>query len=384
MFSQSLIKKFESLETPFYYYDMEILENNLKCLKKITSELGYHVHYALKANANPPVLTRIADFGFGADCVSGNEILRALECGFSPEKIVLAGVGKKDSEIALALKHNILCINCESIQELQIINKLASRQQKTAPVALRVNPDLEAGTHRYITTGLNENKFGINFKDLESVSGMLSELNHIRIIGLHTHIGSQILNLEVFRNLALRINDIQNWFQERNITFEHLNLGGGLGVNYQNPDENILPDYQKYFELISSNLNARDRQQVHFELGRSMVAQCGALISRVLYVKKGLNRKFAIIDAGMTELIRPALYNAYHKIENLTSSGPLEMYDVVGPVCESSDFLGKKIALKGVRRGDILAIRTTGAYAEVMSSGYNLRDRAPAIYSDQL
>ncbi len=385
MFNQSVISKFEKLKTPFYYYDLDILETNLELLKKVISQYGYQVHYALKANANLAIVKKIAGAGFGADCVSGNEVSHALNAGFPPNKIVLAGVGKTDDEIELAIRKNILCINCESLQELEIINQIALQQHQSASVALRVNPNLEAKTHQYITTGMNDNKFGISPPDLEKITGMLPELTNLRIIGLHTHIGSQILDLDVFKNLALRINDIQKWFRERGVLFDHLNLGGGLGVDYKSPDENLLPDYEHYFRLISSHLQTAENQQVHFELGRAMVAQCGALICRVLYVKEGITRKFAIVDAGMTELIRPALYNAYHKIENLTDSDrQADLYDVVGPVCESSDFLAKNVSLPRVKRGDLLAVRTTGAYAEVMSSGYNLRDKAQAFYSDEL
>jgi diaminopimelate decarboxylase len=384
MFTPKLISKFNKMDTPFYYYDMEILQVNLDNLKKTSREFGYQVHYAMKANANGPILKRISEFGFGADCVSGNEVQRALDFNFPADKIVLAGVGKTDKEIMLALQNNILCLNCESLQELQVINNLAGKTRKVVPVALRINPDLEANTHHYITTGTRDNKFGINFQDLENIAMLMEKLDHIKLLGLHTHIGSQISDLDVFKKLALRLNEIQAWFSGQGFEFSHLNVGGGLAVDYHDPDQNLLPDYRSYFEVFHDNLEPVPEQTIHFELGRAVVGQCGALISRVLYTKSGLNTKFAIVDAGMTELIRPALYNAYHKIENLTSSGPPETCDVVGPVCESSDFLGKGVVLPATRRGDLLAIRTTGAYAEVMASHYNLRNTAPAVYSDDL
>ncbi len=384
MFTPKLIKKFSKQETPFYYYDMDILKENLHTLREISREFGYHVHYALKANANGPVLKLISEYGFGADCVSGNEIIRALDNNFPANRIVLAGVGKTDKEIRLALDKDILCLNCESLQELQVINNLAEQMKKIAPVALRINPNLDANTHRYITTGTKDNKFGINFHELENIAIFMEKLPNVNILGLHTHIGSQIADMNVFKNLSLRLNEIQEGFHEQGFEFSHINVGGGLAVNYQNPDQNILPDYGNYFETFHKNLKPSPGQVIHFELGRAVVAQCGALISRVLYIKSGFITRFAVIDAGMTELIRPALYNAYHKIENLTGSGPLETYDVVGPVCESSDFLGKGVVLPSTRRGDLLAIRTTGAYAEVMASHYNLRDTAKAVYSDEI
>ncbi|UCF63342.1 MAG: diaminopimelate decarboxylase [bacterium] len=384
MFTPEIINKFSSINTPFYYYDLAVLEENLSVLQKISRQFGYHIHYALKANANPPILELISKYGFGADCVSGNEIKRALEFNFTADKIVFAGVGKTDREISFAIKNNIQCINCESIVELDVINELARKEERRARVALRINPDLEANTHHYITTGKKDNKFGINLKELDDLGNRLSDYSNIQLIGLHTHIGSQIRDLEVFKHLALRLNEILDGFKRRGIIFSDLNLGGGLGIDYENPEKNAIPEYQNYFKLFHDTLKPFPNQQIHFELGRAIVASCGSLISRVLFVKKGFETEFAIIDAGMTELIRPALYQAYHKIINLTSHGPSCKYDVVGPVCESSDFLGKNVMLPETHRHDLLAILSTGAYAEVMASRYNLRDLAPAVYSREL
>jgi diaminopimelate decarboxylase len=382
MFDTKVIEKFKSIKTPFYYYDLDLLEENLQVLKRISSEYNYLIHYALKANVNGPILEKISGYGLGADCVSGNEIKRALDYKFPQQKIVFAGVGKTDKELKLALRNNIQCINCESLQELEVINQLARKARYRARLALRINPDLEANTHRYITTGRKDNKFGITFEELANIAEILINYTNIQLVGLHAHIGSQITDMNVFRNLALRLNDIQDWFRQKGIIFTDLNLGGGLGVDYQNPDQNPIPDYSLYFQMFKQNLKTITDQQVHFELGRAIVAQCGSLISRVLYVKGAGADKFVVLDAGMTELIRPALYSAYHKIENLTSTGAPHTYDVVGPVCESSDFLGKKVELPQTKRGDLLAIRTTGAYAQVMASHYNLRDFAKAVYSD--
>ena len=384
MFDKNIIEKFRTIETPFYYYDLDILEKNLQVLREISTKLNYQVHYALKANFNRPILQLISKYGFGADCVSGNEIKRALENDFHPEKIVFAGVGKTDKEILFALQHNIQCINCESVEELEVINGIAKKEGLHARIALRINPDLEANTHHYITTGKKDNKFGINLSELKNLPAILSDHSHIELIGLHTHIGSQISDLPVFKNLALRINEILQNFDQKGIKFKHINLGGGLAVDYQNPIQNQIPEYEKYFNIFKDNLNLKPDQVIHFELGRSLVAQCGYLISRVLYVKKGFNSEFVVIDAGMTELIRPALYSAYHKIINLTSEGSSRKYDVVGPVCESADFLGKNVLLPETRRHDLLAILSAGAYAEVMASRYNLRDIARAIYSNNL
>lgn len=390
MFNQEIINKLKTVQTPFYYYDMEVLKQTLQKLKQESDKYGFIVHYALKANANNRILDIIKSFDLGADCVGGNEVKKAVECKFKSEHIVFAGVGKSDAEINYALDHDIFCFNCESLQELEVINELAAAKKKNARIALRINPNVNANTHKYITTGLEENKFGINIWELETVVNALKEFKNLQLIGLHFHIGSQIMDLNSFKSLCIRVNEIQNWFVTRKIIIENINVGGGLGVNYHEPDTNLITDFAAYFKLFNDFLELRPKQKVHFELGRSITAQCGTLISKVLYIKKGVNTNFAILDAGMTELMRPALYQAYHKIENLTSPPPpLQMergenfrYDVVGPICESSDCFGKAVNLPETKRGDIIVIRTAGAYGEVMSSAYNLRDRVKAVYSD--
>ena len=366
--------------TPLYVYDLNLLRQTLQIAKTEAGKYNYHVHYALKANANAPVLTEMLQHGFGADCVSGNEVKTALENGFRPEDVVFAGVGKSDAEINYALEQDIFCFNCESKQELEVLNELAAEKGKTARIALRINPNVNANTHKYITTGLEENKFGINAWELESVLELLKQLANIELIGIHFHIGSQITDLSVFKNLCTRVNEFQEWFAIRNIRLPHINVGGGLGVDYYHPEQQLIPNFAAYFSLFHQFLELKPGQQVHFELGRALVAQCGTLISRVLYIKKGLSTNFAILDAGMTELIRPALYQSYHKIENLTSLMPEERYDVVGPICESSDCFGKAVQLPETSRGDLIAIRTAGAYGEVMASNYNLREKAKALY----
>ncbi len=385
MFTPELIEKFKKHPTPFYYYDLELLEKNLQLLKSTAASYGYQVHYALKANADARILQRIRDYGFGADCVSGNEVQRALQAGFPSKKIVFAGVGKTNAEILLALENQIHSLNCESYQELEVVNSLSKERGGITPVSLRLNPGLDAKTHRYITTGLEENKFGINQVEFDQIMKHLDSFTHLKVIGLHFHIGSQITDLAVFKNLCLKVNAIQDLLEKKyQLHLEHLNLGGGLGVDYHHPDEHPLPDYKGYFQTIQNYLKVSPNQTVHFELGRAIVAQCGTLISRVLYVKNGNHTQFAILDAGMTELIRPALYHGFHKIENLTGSGKPQAYDVVGPVCESSDFFGKSVILPETRRGDLMAIRSVGAYGEVMASRYNLRDPAKVVYSDSI
>lgn len=378
---KELLNTFSQYKTPFFWYNMELLDQTLQTVKTESDKYGYHVHYAVKANANTPLLKKMIQYGLGADCVSGNEVLASKKAGYASNKIVFAGVGKSDDEIIIGLENNIFCFNVESIPELEVINEIAERMGKTAKVALRINPNVNAATHHYITTGLQENKFGINMWEMEDVLSALEKMNAIKLIGLHFHIGSQITDLQDFKGLCVRVNEIQEWFYARQIIVDHVNVGGGLGIDYETPDTNIMPDFKAYFKLFNDFLELRPKQELHFELGRAIVGQCGTLITKVLYVKKGVQTNFAIVDAGMTELIRPALYQATHKIENLSSELAEEKYDVVGPICESSDCFGKALLLPETKRNDLVAIRSTGAYGEVMASQYNLRTLAKAYYS---
>ena len=384
MFDKKLINKFSTLKTPFYYYDLELLKKTIEVLNKEAYKYKFIIHYAVKANSNKRILEIIKKSKMGVDCVSGNEILRSIDTGFRSEDIVFAGVGKTDEEINLAIKSGIFSINCESMQELEVINQLAKSAEKIINIALRINPNVNAKTHHYITTGLEENKFGINTWQLDEILNKLKELNNLKLTGLHFHIGSQITDLEIFRGLCIRVNEMQHWFNDRNIELQHINVGGGLGVDYKEPQKYSMPDFKSFIEIFHKFLEIHANQKIHFELGRAIVAQCGSLISKVIFIKKGFNTNFAILDAGMTELLRPALYQAYHKIENLTSENLPERYDVVGPICESSDTFGKAVMLPQTKRGDIIAIRTTGAYGEVMSSGYNLRSPVRHYYSDDM
>lgn len=381
MFNTQEIARFKAIKTPFYHYNLGLLEQTLKAVNEASSPFNYHVHYAFKANTNNEILELVNQYGLGADCVSGNEVKKAIECGYTSDQIVFAGVGKTDDEINIALDHNIFCFNCESIPELEVINELAAAKNKTAQIALRINPNVNANTHAYITTGLEENKFGINMWELEDVLVALADMKNVSFIGLHFHIGSQITDLNDFKGLCLRVNEIQQWFYERQIIVNHINVGGGLGIDYENPEEHPIPDFNAFFKLFNEFIELRPQQELHFELGRSIVGQCGTLISKVLYIKNGVNTNFAIIDAGMTELIRPALYQAAHSITNLTNSdGITNRYDVVGPICESSDCFAKALTLPTTKRGDLIAINSCGAYGEVMASQYNLRELVKAVY----
>lgn len=371
-----------NIPTPYYYYNLNLLEQTLRTVLEESGKYGYHVHYAIKANANPVLLKLISKHGFGADCVSGNEINRALECGFPAEGIVYAGVGKSDWEIELALQNNIFCFNCESLPEIRVIDEIAGRLGKKARIALRINPNVDAHTHHYITTGIEENKFGIYLYDLEHVVTQVSKLSNIELLGLHFHIGSQITDMTVFRGLCIRANEIQAKMKEHGFHLPHINFGGGLGIDYKEPYNKPMADFKEYFATFSTFFEPEPHQQVHFELGRSIVARCGDLISRVLYVKEGKKRKFVILDAGMNDLLRPALYQAFHKIENLSSDKPKEKYDVVGPICESADCFGKDVTLNATQRGDIISIHSCGAYGETMASQYNLRQLPGSAFSD--
>lgn len=366
------VERFQGMRTPFYYYDIKLLRRTLDALESALSQSpDFHVHYAVKANFNPAILNEIAARGLGADCVSGGEIRAALAAGFRPEGIVFAGVGKSDEEITTALNAGIARFNCESIPELEVINEIAGQLGKRAAVSVRVNPDVGAHTHANITTGLKENKFGINYEQLPEVLNTACKLPNLEFKGLHFHIGSQILEMQDFVALCNRINELYPELTKAGFKVVDINVGGGLGINYQHPNHLSIPDFELYFDTFRKHLKLPVGTQVHFELGRSIVAQCGSLITRVLYVKKGTTKTFAIVDGSMTELIRPALYKAYHRIENITSDEPEEVYDVVGPVCESSDVFLKEASIDRCHRGDLLAIRSAGAYGEAMASCYN-------------
>ena len=379
------VEKMQAIQTPFYYYDAEVLRQTLRTINEEAGKHeGFVVHYAIKANANPKVLRLIREAGMGADCVSGGEIEACVKAGFPNNKMVYAGVGKADWEINLGLDNDIFCFNVESIPELEVINELAAAKGKVARVAFRLNPNVGAHTHANITTGLAENKFGIAMRDMLDVIAEAEKLPNVKFVGLHFHIGSQILDMGDFEALCNRVNELQNILDSHRIRAEHINVGGGLGVDYEHPNRLPIPDFKAYFDTYAKKLKLRPGQTLHFELGRAMVAQCGSLITRTLYIKQRALKKFAIVDAGFPDLIRPALYQAYHKIENITSEEPNDTYDVVGPICESTDVFAKQIDLNGTRRGDLLAIRSAGAYGEIMASQYNCRKLPIGYMSDEL
>lgn len=377
--------KFQDIQTPFYYYDTELLRETLRAINsEAQKHEGFCVHYAVKANANPTILRIIREAGLGADCVSGGEIEASVKAGFPSSKIVYAGVGKSDWEINLGLDNDIFCFNVESIPELEVINELAAAKGKVARVAFRLNPNVGAHTHANITTGLAENKFGIDMRDMLKVIEEAQNMANVKVVGLHFHIGSQILDMGDFEALCNRVNELQLELERHCVKVDHINVGGGLGVDYQHPNRVSIPDFKSYFDTYAKKLKLRPGQTLHFELGRAVVAQCGSLITRTLYIKEGSVKKFAIVDAGFTDLIRPALYQAYHKIENISSEEEPDTYDVVGPICESTDVFAKQIDLNRTHRGDLLAIRSAGAYGEIMASQYNCRRLPKGYMSDEI
>ncbi len=371
----------DNFPTPFYIYDLDLLRSTLEQCAQEAARYDYKVHYALKANSNPRILKEIIAVGFGADCVSGNEVKHAAQYGFDPEHIVFAGVGKTDKEILQAFEVGIGRFNVESVAELEVLNELAAANNRKVTVNIRINPNVQSYTHANITTGLNENKFGVSVDDIKPIIALSKNLQHIHLGGLHFHIGSQITRMEAFKNLCLRCNQINTQCIQYGWTPDVLNLGGGLGVDYVNPKKNPVPDFENFFATIHELLEPKTGQEVHFELGRSLVGQCGTLMSRVVYVKHGKSKDFVILDAGMTELMRPALYQAQHAIENLSArEQETQTYDVVGPICESTDSFAKALELPVSKRGDLFAIYTAGAYGESMANRYNLKELEATHY----
>lgn len=380
---QLLKEQWADLTTPFYYYDLDLLRRTAEEAHYWSRLFGFQVHYAIKANMHPGVMKALRQVGFGADCVSGGEILHAIRHGFAPGKIVFAGVGKTDKEIRTAIEADIFCFNVESLQEIDVLAEIAGSYSRQVRVCLRVAPGVNAETHAYISTGENIHKFGIREDQLEKALDSISKAEYLDFYGLHVHIGSQIRNMKVFARLSQRVNQLQNHIEAVGFKAKHINLGGGLGVDYSSSVE-ILPDFEAYFSTLNTHLQRRKNQQVHVELGRSLTAGCGTLLTRVLYVKPSTERTYAIVDAGMSELLRPALYGSEHPVENLRTSGQLKKIWIGGPVCESSDILAKGVLLPEVKRGDILAFSWTGAYGQVMASRYNLRPKLHTLCSDEM
>lgn len=383
MFSSEIVKRFKNLSTPFYYYDISILENNLKLLSNCIEDFN-KVHFSVKSNTNPKLLNLIKSYGLGIDAVSSNEIKHCLELGFDSKDVVFAGVGKSDQEIEYAIKNNISYFNAESIQEIEVINAISNKLSRRTNVSIRINPNIKTDTHKKIQTGSSDDKFGIDLNDLYYIP-KLNNLENIRITGIHFHIGSQLINLKPFNELCETSNDVLNYLKENGLKIKNINVGGGLGINYENPEKNFLSNFKDFISLFNKKIKKEKGQFIDFELGRSIVGQCGFLISKILYSKKSYDRNFLILDSGMNNLIRPALYNSRHKISNITSKHKSFLnYDVVGPICESSDTFAKDYKLIKSNRGDLIVIHSCGAYGESMSSNYNLRDNINSYYSDTI
>jgi len=383
LFNSELTQKLTKLKTPFYFYDLDLLDKTILSLKE-SLDPNYSVYYAIKANNNSKIIKLIKDHDLGIDAVSGEEINKSLNNSIKPKKIVFAGVGKTKDEIIFAIRKKIYLFNCESFDEISLIDKISNELNVKTKIAIRLNPNIDSRSHKYIKTGMFDSKFGIQIDHLDEILEKIKKLNHIDLKGYHFHLGSQIDDLGVFRKLCKVSNEINIYLKNKNFNITDINLGGGLGINYKEPDLNLIPDFNSYFQIFKKNLIYFDNQKIHFELGRSIVGQSGSLFSSILYLKKSFNKHFIIIDAGMTELIRPALYNAQHHIENLSSNKKEIKYDVVGPLCESSDTFAKDYYLNQSKIGDLIVIRSTGAYGEVMSSNYNLRKKVKAYYSNEL
>ena len=387
------LDSFNKYKTPYYYYNTTLLEQTISTCLSIANKNNIKIHFSLKSNFNEKILKIISSHKeIGADCVSGGEVKLALNF-FKPEQIVFAGIGKTDEEIEDAVVNKIFCFNVESLEELENLNEICKKKKKKMNFATRINPNVLAHTHEKITTGLNENKFGIfldkfedNFynKIKDVYFNKDNKYEYLNFIGLHFHIGSQILNLTDFVPLCQKIDEIIFKLNALGIHISYLNLGGGLGVDYDNPNENPIPDFQGFFDvylnnikslkLVGENFNGNKKINLHFELGRSIICQSGNLIAKVNYIKQGIEKKFLILDAGMNDLIRPAMYGALHQIERIGGYEEEEVYDVVGPICESSDVFAKNYTMGKCKKGDLVMIKSAGAYGESMASRYNYRN----------
>ena len=385
MLSRQIAPRLREFETPFYLYDIALLRQTLESVVSESKKYDYKVHYAIKANYDDHLLAVIREYGLGIDCASGNELRKAVEAGFDPRGIVYAGVGKRDKELRYAIEQGIMAINCESIEELELVDLLAAEAGRVTDVALRINPDIDPKTNHCIDTGQADSKFGISYEEVLAHAEWIKSLSHISIVGIHLHIGSQIRELHVFENMCHKVNAIVANLEALGFSFRFVDVGGGLGINYDVPENEPIPNFASFFSIVHTHLQVGGRE-VHFEFGRSIVGECGELITSVLFNKTtATGRKLVIVDASMTELIRPALYGSYHNIENVTSEAETrEKYTVVGTACESTDVFDENVTLRTTRRGDLLSIKSAGAYGMSMASRYNLHDLPDAVYSDEL
>ncbi len=365
--------------TPCYVYSRATLERHWHAFDRAFAGHDHLVCYAVKANSNLAVLNVLARLGSGFDIVSVGELERVLRAGGQASKIVFSGVGKRADEMRRALEVGIYCFNVESVGELERLNSVATEMGMRAPVSLRVNPDVDAGTHPYISTGLKENKFGIDIADAPAAYARAATLPHINIIGVDCHIGSQLTEATPFVDALERVLALIDQLAAQGISIHHLDIGGGLGIPYRNETP---PSPSEYAQALLPKLQGRD-YKILLEPGRAIVGNAGVLLTQVEYLKHTAHKNFAIVDAGMNDLIRPALYNAWQEIVTVkqSASGATRCYDIVGPVCETGDFLGKDRELN-LQPGDVLAVRSAGAYGFVMSSNYNTRPRAAEVMVD--
>lgn len=369
----------QEIGTPCYVYSRAALTAAYEAFDIAFLGRDHLICYAVKANSNLAILNLFARLGSGFDIVSGGELQRVLKAGGDPRRIVFSGVGKRPDEMRAALNAGILCFNVESRPELETLDRIAREMNKIAPVSLRVNPDVDAKTHPYISTGLKENKFGIPFEEAESLYASSSRFANLRITGLDCHIGSQLTELDPFAEACEKMLELLDRLEAQGLQIEHLDLGGGLGIRYsaENP-----PTAQDYVKALCGQIGQR-KQRILIEPGRALVGNSGLLLTRVEYLKHSSHRNFAIVDAAMNDLMRPSLYGAYHEILPLTAKndGDVKTYQVVGPVCETGDFLGhdREIALS---EGDLLAVMSAGAYGMSMSSNYNTRTRPAEVMVD--
>ena len=381
-------------QTPLQVFDVGRIRQAIRAFKRVFEEEGvdYEVSYASKAFSCLAIYQVINEEGGHTDVVSGGELWTAMKAGFPVDKVSFHGNNKTDAEIKMALYNRVGRIVVDNMEELDRISRFADELDYTANIQLRIKPGIDAHTHHFIMTGQIDSKFGFALETGEAMAAVKKAIAtpSVQLLGLDCHIGSQILDVEdVYATECSRVKNIVSYFEGKGLRIAQVDLGGGLGVDYMDPDSSPIPDFETWFRTVSSKIIRRRSQSLHLEPGRSIVAQCGTLVSRVLFVKVGETKNFLVLDAGMNDMIRPALYGAYHRIENLSSKlrpnlPQSQVYDVVGPVCESSDVWGMGRLLPLSVRGDLIAICSAGAYGQSMSNRYNLRDLAPAVYSDDM
>ena len=375
-----LSKIAEKVGTPFYVYSKAAILDKINQYKEAFKSVDTLICYATKANPNLSILKIAAEEGLGADTVSGGEIYKAIKAGIKPEKIVYAGVGKTDFELDFAVREGILSFNIESKQELDVLNQIAEKRKKKANIAIRVNPDVDPKTHPYISTGLKESKFGIDIDEALDAYKYAAKLENLNIVGIHCHIGSQLLDVSPYKEAIEKVLSLVEKLKKEGINLSHLDIGGGLGIKYK-PEDNPPTPYDLANVILPL---VRDTGlKLIIEPGRSLVGESGALVSKVIFTKKKKSKNFIIVDSGMNDLVRPAMYNAYHHILPIKPKDEKIVADIVGPICETGDFLALDREIDSLRRGDLLAVMSAGAYGSSMSSNYNVRPRAVEVLVDK-